>query len=337
MGNKIIGLVNRDSYFDNNQAFNPQRTNDFINYGWIDLREAVSKKGYDFITIEYILEAKKCDILIFNEMPVGLNKRSFLNTDCKKVLILYESPLIVSDNYDIEMYEQFDVIFTWDNQLIKRGPKFQKINFSVPIEKMILKNFNHPRTIDAVLVAGNKLVNGKGELYSYRKKLIKSFDKEENVDFQLYGAGWDRPKISSHNLVGKVFNRLTRNISITPPKNWKGKVESKMELYQQCNFSFAIENAFMLDGYITEKILHSILALTKPFYLGDNDIGRYIPSNFYIDLTDLSTQTIVEIIKTTSDDQLKNHRRNVHQFLMDGGLMEFDTKHNAQRICEVIL
>jgi hypothetical protein len=338
MRNRRIGLVNRDSYYDKDRAFDNSLSYDYITYGWVELREMFDMNSCSFETIESLEQAKRCDILLFNEYPNHIEKLKFLDLSVSKFLLLYESPLIVPDNYKVEKHSMFSRVFTWSEDLIKLDPNFYiKINFGLPINRLLIEDNIKERKKGKVLVAGNKLVRGRGELYSYRQKLIDHYENSERTDFDLFGANWDAYRMSSHNYFGKGFNRLTRSFKKTPPSNWRGKVNSKMDLYKEYKFSYAIENAHDLPGYITEKILHSLLSLTVPLYLGDRTIEKYIPQDLYIDIEGMSFSEIDRYCDDISTDDLRKMRKSIYSFISEGGLKPFDTKTNASILCENVL
>ena len=335
-----IGLVNRDSFFDNQRAFKLGITPDGIADGWFYIKKQFEKLGNSFTTIESMEKAKNCDILIFNEIPKKKTlKFKFTELNIPKYLIILESPLVLPDNYNKDNFKFFSKIFTWDNSLVAISDKFIKINFTCPVNSLYNPiNIEIEREKEVCIVAGNKLINGKGELYSYRKNLIKFFDtKLDQINFDLYGGGWGNYKTSSHNLIGKIRNRLFKNYKITAPKCWRGRIDSKMNIYSNYNFSFAIENAYMYDGYITEKIIHSLLSLTMPLYLGDKNIINYIPEEFYIDINGLKFQEIIELINSKSPSDLVRHRKNLTEFINNGGLEPFDINSIIKTLCQEIL
>ena len=338
MLNKRIGLVNRDFYYDMDRAFDINLAYDYITYGWFELREMLIRHGHSFETVESLEQAKRCDVLLFNEYPNDNEKRRFLDLSVPKFLLLYESSLIVPDNYKVDRHSIFNKVFTWSEDLVKLNPNFYiKINFGLPISLLLKGDNIEERKKGKVLVAGNKLVRGKGELYSFRQKLIGHYENSERKDFDLFGANWDAYRLSSHNFLGKGFNRLTRSLKKTPPSNWRGKVNSKMELYQEYKFSYAIENVHNLPGYITEKILHSLLSLTVPLYLGDRTIEKYIPNDLYIDIEGMSFSEIDRYCDGLSADDLLKMRKSIYSFISEGGLKPFDTKTNATIVCENVL
>ena len=63
--------------------------------------------------------------------------------------------------------------------------------------------------------------------------------------------------------------------------NINGKVDNKIEFLSSYKFSISMENSEG-DGYISEKILESLIYGTIPIYYGDYMIDEYINPNVYI-------------------------------------------------------
>ena len=68
---------------------------------------------------------------------------------------------------------------------------------------------------------------------------------------------------------GKVLNNIGK------------KVENKIEFLSNYKFSISMENSNG-DGYVSEKIVESLIAGTIPIYYGDYMIDEYINPKAYI-------------------------------------------------------
>jgi hypothetical protein len=322
-----IGIVNRDSFLDNNKIFELGLIPDGIIDFWHYLKVELLNNGILINTIDSLSSAKSCDLLIFNEFPSKYSKKyNFLNCSVRKFLILGDCPLVIPENYNFENYKIFDKVFTWNKNLLKTDKdKFIKINFTLPIKKLINPDAVYTnKTIDVCMISANKIIKGYGELYSFRKLMIEHLE-EKDISFHLYGTGWNKIRFSSHNIYGKILNRLTNKITITPPNSWKGTIKSKLDIYEHTSSSFAIENATEFPGYITEKIIHSLLGFTIPLYLGDSNISESIPSIFYNDIKNLNTNEITNLIMENKRKNDLQYRKKLLEFIMNDGLHDFDS------------
>ena len=66
-------------------------------------------------------------------------------------------------------------------------------------------------------------------------------------------------------------------------KNYKGISQDKIETLSHYKFSLCYENAYGLNGYVTEKIFDCFNAVTVPIYWGVENITDYVDKNAFID------------------------------------------------------
>lgn len=113
------------------------------------------------------------------------------------------------------------------------------------------------------------------ELQNKRLEVIEYFGGKNEL--KMYGRGWN-----NLNEIPKHWQKRLQNIikKLNPKP-----IENKLEAISRCKFNFAIEN-LSYKGYITEKILESLVAKTIPVYLGAPDIENYIPKGCFIDMRD---------------------------------------------------
>jgi hypothetical protein len=189
------------------------------------------------------------------------------------VLILMEGPIASPRNYDPELWEKFDRIFTWDDNLADQK-KFFKFTHpsatSTPLEKTI--PFQNKKLL--VNITANKASFAQGELYSARRRTIEYFSKNYPDNFDLFGPRWNTP-IFRHE---RWFPKLTKKYSA-----YKGLTPNKIETASRYKFSLCYENTEGMRGYITEKIFDAFCSHTVPVYLGAPDVHKYINPEAFID------------------------------------------------------
>ena len=79
--------------------------------------------------------------------------------------------------------------------------------------------------------------------------------------------------------------------------NIGGPVENKIEFLSSYKFSIAMENSEG-DGYLSEKIIDSLLSGTIPIYYGDYTLDEYInPNSFILIKNDKNINKKIEYIK----------------------------------------
>lgn len=179
------------------------------------------------------------------------------------VLMLWEPPAVLAENYDPRFHRLFSKILTWHDGLAD-GRRYLKFHFpqtgrfprvpDVPYaERKLLANFS-----------GNKVSRQPGELYSARKRTIRYFEARHPGSFDLYGPGWDAG--------GEA-----------PFPSWRGTVPHKWELYPRYRFGLCYENQAGPPGWISEKIFDCMRAGCVPIYLGPPNAAAYLDPASYID------------------------------------------------------
>lgn len=209
-----------------------------------------------------------------------------------KILVLYESPFIMPENYDKKWHGKFDYIFTWNDDLID-NIKYFKFNYCQPskVENPFAKSFQEKKL--CTLVAGNKSCAIPGELYSERLRTIQYFERKHNGKFEFYGTGWETGKY----------------------KNYKGVIPGKLEVMSNYRFAICYENGIM-NGYITEKIFDCFFAQCVPVYWGAPNITTFIPANTFIDRRAFRTHDeLYQFLNSMTEDIYERYIFNIQRFL----------------------
>lgn len=102
--------------------------------------------------------------------------------------------------------------------------------------------------------------------------------------------------------------------------------EKKIAFQESTKFSIAIESC-SLNGFSTEKIIHSFAAKTVPIYFGDPDIAKDYNSQAFININSFETveQAISKIIEIDNDDNLYLSMLKEPAYLYDDILTKIDT------------
>lgn len=275
----------------------------------------------------------------------------------KNYLILYETPLTVPRNADFYYLNQFDIIFTWNKELIRKGfqdtfgnqidsKRFIEIYHPNPIPKECGSDFQSPpldRRPDFVcLIGSNRHANifDERELYSERVKAIHWFEAHAINDFKLYGNGWKVPQKRLGRL-GKLRYRFEkiRPFLLGKPvfPSYQGPAKTKYEVLSKTQFCICYENARDIDGYITEKIFDCFFAGCVPIYWGDSNVEKYIPSECFIDFRQFgSYDKLYEYLTTLSPKQYSAYQAAARLFLMGAQFEPFSCRSFAKIIIDKI-
>lgn len=135
-----------------------------------------------------------------------------------------------------------------------------------------------------VVVNGNKMSFIKGELYSLRRKAIKSLG---NLD--LFGTQWDSTFAPRLIIAFKSFAQAVLSLKLPRlsgldlwfqdyPKS-KGPVEDKLKTMSEYKYALVIENS---AEYMSEKLMESLFAGCIPIYVGPDPEEFGIPNELVI-------------------------------------------------------
>jgi hypothetical protein len=161
------------------------------------------------------------------------------------------------------------MVFVCSNQYIhhKSITKIKSLDDAIWYVRRLISELRHGSKV------AKSINHSHCQLHDKRLELITSFLKLDYLD--LYGKKWD----SYNNLPLKWKNAILPLLG--KPKN--RSISNKLNTISNYRFCLCVEN-FEYPGYITEKIIDSIVAQTVPIYFGAPDIQNHVPSDCYIDV-----------------------------------------------------
>jgi hypothetical protein len=265
--------------------------------------------GIDFVTYDQVSDINNVDAVIFLDRPRSGNPNVevLMAADIAKYLLIYECEVIKQDNWQADYHQNFDRVFTWNDALVD-GQRYVKINFAIdpesPYDFATLKSAFEQRKL-VTLIAGAKLLQHPNELYSHRIRTIRWFELNAIDDFDLYGVGWNSQNFPSY----------------------KGRVEDKLATLSHYRFAICYENAMQYPGYITEKILDCFRAGVVPVYGGAPNIGRWIPADCYIDITQFASyEDMYAYLNSMSSVRHGCYLDNIDRYLSSSEVYPFSTE-----------
>jgi hypothetical protein len=275
----------------------------------------------------------------------------------KNYLILYETPLTVPRNNDVAYLKQFDSIFTWNTDYIRRGltdvhgrylsqDHFTKIQHPNPIPRQCGSKFQSPtfdqRSDFICLIGSNRHANvfDERELYSERVRVIQWFEANALNDFKLYGNGWKVPQKRLGHL-GKMRYRLEKIIPWVLGKpvflSYQGPTKTKYEVLSKTKFCICFENARDIPGYVTEKIFDCFFAGCVPVYWGDAGIDLSIPANCFINFRHFSSyQDLYQYLSKMTAEQFSSYQVAASEFLLSPQFEPFSSQNFAATVVKKI-
>ncbi|MEN6414179.1 MAG: glycosyltransferase [Veillonellales bacterium] len=232
----------------------------------------------------------------------------------KLVLFLWEPPFVTPENYDRNLHQSADVIFTYLDDLVDNTKYFKFIlPAAVYVENPYATSYGDKQL--CTLIAGNKFSNVPGELYSERRSAIEYFENQPGNPFDLYGRGW---KTSGYQC-------------------YKGEIAGKLAVLSRYRYCICYENG-AINGYITEKIFDCFVAGCVPIYLGAPDITKYIPANTFIDRRTFgSYEEMHRYISGIGESEYNTYLDNIDQFLHSESFQKFTFAGFAQTVARVLV
>lgn len=306
-----------------NDKFLFNEENDFYNRITICLK----KKGYLLHSLD-VFKKKRMhpDICIFFDMPKKRLSELINTNKTKSILLIREDVDIIKINFDFKKHKFFDSILTWKKSLVDNKKYFFiPCGISSEYKKKLL--FNYEKRKLCTLINSNKSSNADGELYSYRLKIIKWFEKNRPEEFDLYGYGWDEFYLSF--LSKRIF--YTNKIPNLRP-SYRGIVDDKIATLNKYKFSICFENNFKNKGNVTEKIIDCFQARMIPIYYGPPDQEEYIPKSCFIDFRSFkSIPSMYEYIVNLPREKYFEYLDNIDYFLKSKTFKEFFTFDKAMQ------
>lgn len=253
------------------------------------------------------------DVFVCFDKPRLNNLKLFelLKKKIPKILFLEESDQVVEGNFDKKIHNLFDTVFTWNDELIDNIKYFKFNAHYITYDIQNLKISNNFKKIKYCLVSSNRSSLKPFNGYDIRKLIIDWFEKNKKDQFNFFGKGWDQYYLETpFKLINRLNSKKVPNFIKQKFKSkyfyystYKGEIDNKIQVLNEFDFNFAIENFLNIPGYITEKIFDSFYSGSIPIYLGANNISEYIPSSCFIDLRDF--QSIKDLYEFTNDLSLK--------------------------------
>ena len=112
-------------------------------------------------------------------------------------------------------------------------------------------------------------------LLPYRAQVLSYFSRH---GLELGGQGWIPPRV----------------------------VENKRNWLSQFKFTFCIEN-YEMQGYVTEKIIHALVAGVIPVYIGAPNINEFVPPELYVNPSrEMPMHELREFLESIDPNQARN-------------------------------
>ena len=319
----------------NNSIFNTNDVNG-LNDSWKFLKKKLSNLGYNLKTADQNDLSNCAWVLFIDGDSLGEKKemRRELYQECfdyglkdKTALFLWEGKTVKPYNYTKQLHDKFSTIFTWNDDLVD-NKKFFKFHLPCPAEKKPASRINFNEKKFMVNISANKLSRFPNELYNARRKSIKFFENKLGDQFDLFGPRWNRP-----------INRKERYFPFLMPKfkNYKGISQNKAETFSHYKFALCYENAYGLNGYVTEKIFDCFNAGIVPIYWGAENITKYVDKNAFIDKREFkSDKELFDFLDNIGENEYNKYLLAIEKYLIGNNYKLFLSENFADTIIKTL-
>ncbi len=274
-----------------------------------DKNWSVSRRGNVTVTVSSVPQ-EGCDLYLYHDAFSFRGKQAGYN-----LLLLAEPLVVLPGQYNGDIWDHFDHTFTFCDMPIERDRGFTKVltwrgdwsEETAITEDMRERESLFPiegRQNSICMINGNKCSWVSGELYSKRAEAALWFWDNSDVPFDVYG----RPPF------------------LLP--NYKGGLEDdvRLPMLGRYRYNWCFENTDhpvfgLMHG---EKILDCLETRTVPIYLGNPNIGSYIPKECFIDFRDFgSYEAVNDYLHRITEDDYMTYVEHIDRWVSSGGLRPY--------------
>ncbi len=332
-------------------------------------RDRAGEQGFELNTWE-IKPLSEADCVWMMDLP----RRKAIFQEVKQgarpkvpfVLQVLESPVITPQSFSDANRRYFDAVVSYELELDEKQNAFRYYLPNSPCRPArnlsfgdrrcaVMLNSNRVEGWFAVRQKGREGLPGigrhltgwrvplarllqpaQGELYSWRRRLVRTADALDSGVLDVYGHGWKGEQISWCPLYQNLSYR-----SATPPAiACDPRVEKrqiKTDLFSRYRFGIGAENYIGRLGYISEKIFDAMAAGVVPVYLGEERVVDYEPASAFVDVRNFGNEReLLLYLRSCSETEWGAMRDAGQVFLQSGRFSPFTDRAFAERMVEIL-
>lgn len=294
-------------------------------------RDYMSGVGIDVVTID---QADFCDPKVSHALYFDYSWRSaradrFLASVPyeKRALVMIEPSLVNPSLYFTSHYRgRFKTVFTWDLTLLRKNASYTRINVPVGAEPLAyadnpFKSLTFQDKRFLVAVSANRWSYMPHSAYATRLRAYKHFERAMSGRFDLYGIGWNAPRV-----VSGIKIKAHRFASYRGPID--GGYDAKVKVIAGYKYALCFENNASQPGYISEKVIDCFCARCVPVYYGWKGAGDYLPKDAWIDLRDFRDLPELErFLEGVDEVRYARYIQAIDRFMTSGQAGFFSMSH----------
>lgn len=283
-----------------------------------EMEQTFKKQGYKVKEVRSLANLKDVAFIITYDVPRSQINLLLEYPKEKRVLVMWEPPVIKPYNYDTRYHNLFGKILTFNPTLVDNTKYFQC--YYTVRKPMIAQTVPFEDRKFAILINTNKSYNHPSEIFSERAKTVAYFNEHCPQKLDAFGNGW-----------GKYANcnrgRLGGN----------SKWDDKVQVIKNYKFCVCYENS-TIPGYITEKIFDVFRSGTVPIYWGPQDIETTIPEDCYIRRDRFSShEELLQFLDSITKEQHEQYLANIRRFLASDKSMLFSEQNFVDTLTRALL
>ena len=355
---KATLVVLNEPDFLQNRIFSDLPINGVKNYGYMfaELRRQLAAQGIDLATQDINPPEN-------SQLVIGLDEVAFFKTYQRQpgqhlYLMLNEPATYYPEVWKKENHAVFDRIFTYDYTLAD-GQKYIHHYFAIDLDSyppfvgVTEAEFDARKLL--VLMAGmfqfTKPAPGSSSLLYTRYRTLLWFGKHRPQDFDFFSRGIAPSLYRSFRGLGVLQRLLPKAITepivdlvaarrrqpIEAISRGPVKPNDKLSVIRNYRFVVCYENT-RLPGYISEKLFDCLFAGCVPVYLGEPNIGKFVPPECFIDRAAFASDAeLADFLQKMPYADYARYIAAMRRFIESVERQKFGSQANAQRVAQVLL
>jgi len=298
------------------------------------LSEFLQRKG--LLAMPDELDVRK--IVCINYSPKFRSEVNHSDVDYhERTLVRMEPSVVLPANFSRSRRKQFGKVITVGGET---NPDDLTVRWPLifPSETSLAAIFSTERAERIVLINRNKISFVKGELYSLRRKAIRSID---NLD--LYGTDWDSKSLPRLVIALRSLGYAILNFKVPALSGitlWfqnyrvsQGPAGDKLATMSKYRYALVVENS---EEYMSEKLMEALFAGCIPIYVGPDPQEYGIPKDLVI-----WTRPTIQAIKTSLTEATNWNFEEFHsrlkEFLLSSETRDsWDSDNVYQKMLDII-